>query len=62
MKIVVNLDVMMARRKMSLSELAHGQSVHSEKQQGSGHPIFYSGGHLCRAGLSARGYSGICTG
>lgn len=54
MKIVVNLDVMMARRKMSLGELAQkvditmANPVHPEEQQGEGYPLFHSGGHLCR--------------
>lgn len=65
MKIVVNLDVMMARRKMSLGELAQRVDITManlsilKEQQGEGHPFFYAGGHLCPPGLPAGGHSGV---
>lgn len=50
MEILVNLDVMMAKRKISAGELAERvgitprESVHSQKQQSQGHPLFHTHG------------------
>ena len=47
MPIIVNLDVMMAKRKISLSELA-------EKQQSKSGAVFHPGSPVQSAGLPAR--------
>ena len=64
MEILVNLDVMMAKRKISAGELAERhharESVHSQKQQGEGHPLFHADGAVPRAAMPARRPSGIC--
>lgn len=52
MGIVVNLDVMMAKRKMSLGELAQRVDITManlsilKNQQGPGSAVFHAGGHL----------------
>lgn len=68
MAIVVNLDVMMAKRKMSLSQLSEKVDItlanlsilKNNKSQGGA--LFHTGSHLRRTGLSARRHSGICAG
>ena len=64
--IVVNLDVMMARRKMTLSQLSEKVDITlanlSILKQGQGCPVLHPGSHLRGPGLSAGGYSGICSG
>ncbi len=57
MGIVVNLDVMMAKRKMSLGELA--QKVDITMANLSGGALLHPGGHLQGPGLPAGGYSGV---
>ena len=54
MAIVVNLDVMMARRKMSLNELSQRVDITLANL------LHHPGGHLQGLGLPAGGYSGIC--
>ena len=50
--LIVNLDVMLARRKMSVTELAQrvgitpGQHLHIEKRQSKGHSFFHAGENL----------------
>jgi putative transcriptional regulator len=51
MSIIVNLDVMMAKRKMSPASWPNasasvGQPVHFKNRQGAGHPFFDAGGRL----------------
>ena len=68
MPIIVNLDVMMAKRKISLGELAEKirpysrQSFHSENRKSQSCPIFYFGGNLQRTQLPAGRYIRIQTG
>ena len=65
MPIVVNLDVMMARRKMSLSELAARVDLTLanlsilKNNHAKAVPLYHPGGHLQGPGLPAGGYSGI---
>ena len=57
MPIVVNLDVMMARRHKGAGELAEeignhpGQSVHPQEQQGQSGAVFHAGSAVQGAGL-----------
>ena len=50
MEILVNLDVMMAKRKISAGELAERVGITPanlsilKKQQGQGHPLFHAHG------------------
>ena len=75
MSIIVNVDVMMAKRKMSSQELAEkigitqanlsilktgkAKAIRFSDGQGQGHPLLDAGGYLQGVGLSARGYSGV---
>lgn len=63
--IIVNLDIMMARRKISLGELAEKggyytcQFIYFENGKGKSYPFLYTGGYLQSVGLSAGRYFGI---
>ena len=67
--IIVNLDIMMARRKISLGELAENfiyplaaraaQFIYFENGKGKSYPFLYTGGYLQSVGLSAGRYFGI---
>lgn len=63
--LIVNLDVMLARRKMSVTELAQRVGITLanisilEKRQGKGHSFFHAGENLSGAGMPARGYFGV---
>ena len=67
MPIVVNLDIMMARRKMTLNELAERigitpanprQPLHPQDGEGQGHTLLHPGSHLPGAGVPAGGFAG----
>ena len=68
MPIIVNLDVMMAKRKISLGELAERidltpanlSILKSRKSQS--HTLLHSGGYLQRTGLPAGRHTGIQSG
>ena len=64
MPIVVNLDVMMAKRKMSLGELSAkvDLTLANKKQPCQGGTLLYPRGPVQGAGLSAWGYPGVCAG
>lgn len=68
MAIQVNLDVMLARRKMTLSELASKVDITlanlSVLKTGPGtrHPLQHAGQAVPGAGLPARGSAGLCAG
>jgi len=59
MAIITNLDVMLAKRKMSSKELAEtiGITIQnlscSENRQSQGHPVFDPGGNLQNPSVSA---------
>ena len=65
--IVVNLDVMMAKRKMTLSQLSEKVDItlanlsilKNNKAKGA---LLHPGGHLRRPGLPARRHPGIRAG
>lgn len=63
--IIVNLDIMMARRKISLGELAEKVDITPanlsilKTGKGKSYPFLYTGGYLQSAGLSAGRYFGI---
>lgn len=65
MGILVNLDVMLARRKMSSGELAERVGITPanlsilENRQGQGRAVFHPGRHLPGAAMSARRSIGI---
>ena len=65
MEIIVNLDVMMARRKISAGELAERVGITPanlsilQEQQGQGHPLLNADGAVPRAAMPARGYFGV---
>lgn len=65
MPIIVNLDVMMARRKISLGDLAAkdrphtGQSVHPENRKGQGRAVLHFRSHMQRSRLPAGRHSGV---
>ena len=63
MPIIVNLDVMMAKRKISLGELADKpdscQSFHFENREGKGRAFFHLGSYLQGTRLQTGRYSGI---
>lgn len=66
MAIVVNLDVMMAKRKMTLSQLSEKVDITLAnlsilKTTRPRRALFHPGGHLLPPGLPARRYSGIRT-
>ena len=60
--IVVNLDVMMARRKMTLSQLSEKVDITLANLSILKNNKAKAGSHLRGPGLSAGGYSGICSG
>ena len=56
MAIIINIDVMMAKRKMSLGELAERVDItplDPQEREGQGHPVFHARSDLPRAGLPA---------
>ena len=57
--IIVNLDVMMARRKMSSGEHHAGKPVGAEDGQGEGGALLHTGGYLQSLGLPAGRYFGV---
>jgi hypothetical protein len=65
MPIIVNLDVMMAKRKMSLNELSVKvelpfQSLHPKNRESESHPLQHLRGNLPGFGLPTWRYPGIC--
>lgn len=68
MAIQVNLDVMLARRKMTLSELASKVDItlanlsSAQDRPGTRHPLQHAGQAVPGAGLPARGSAGLCAG
>lgn len=67
MPIIVNLDVMMAKRKISLGELAERidltpANLSILKQESQGHTFLHPGSNLQRTGLPAGRYIGIQSG
>lgn len=67
MAIVVNIDVMMARRKMSLNELSEKVDITPanlsilKKRESKGNSFFYLGSDMSRIKLSAGRYFRIYT-
>ena len=74
MPIIVNLDIMMARRKISLGELAEKidltpanlsilkhprQPLHPEDGESQGRALLYARSHLQGARLPAGGFVGV---
>ena len=65
MPIIVNLDVVLAQRKMRLNDLADGRGhhaakpVHPQNRQGQGHPFLHARSHLQTLELPAGGNFGI---
>ena len=57
MPIVVNLDIMMARRKITLHHSR--QPFHPEDRQGKSHPLLHPRSHLQGARLPAGGFVGV---
>ena len=58
MPIIVNLDVMMAKRKISLGELAERidltpANLYFKNRKSQSHTLLHSGGYLQRTGLPA---------
>jgi hypothetical protein len=68
MAIVINLDLMLAKRKMKSNELANGIGITQQNLsilktgQGQGHPPDHPGCHLPVPGLPARVCPGVGTG
>ena len=68
MPIIVNLDVMMAKRKISLGELAERIDLTPanlsilKTGKSQSHTLLHSGGYLQRTGLPAGRYIGIQSG
>ena len=67
MPIIVNLDVMMAKRKISLGELAERidltpANLYFKNRKSQSHTLLHSGGYLQRTGLPARRHTGIQSG
>ena len=66
MEILVNLDVMMAKRKISATELAQRIDITPanlsilKNNKGQGHPLFHPDGSVPRIAVPARGHPGIC--
>lgn len=65
MAIIVNLDVMMAKRKMTLSQLSEKVDITLanlsilKNNKGQGGALSIPGGYLRRSRLPAGGYSGV---
>ena len=63
MPIIVNLDVMMAKRKISLGDLAEKIDLtpanHTENREGKSHPLLNLRGYLQGTRLSTWRYSRI---
>ena len=65
MPIIINIDVVLAKRKMSMSELAGKvwhysyKFINLKNQQGKSNTIFHSGGYMQGTGLPAGRYFGI---
>ena len=64
MPIIVNLDVMMAKRKISLGDLAEKidltpAPLHTENREGKSHPLLNLRGYLQGTRLSTWRYSRI---
>ena len=57
MAIIINIDVMLAKRKMSVTELSEKVGITMANIS-----ILNFGQHLQSAAVSAGGYSGICPG
>ena len=59
MPIIVNLDVMMAKRKISLGELAEKIDLYPENRKSKSYPLLHTGSYLQRIRLPARRHSGV---
>lgn len=62
MSFIVNLDVMMAKRKMSLNDLSEKVDITLSKLsilKSKSRPLQHFGSHMQGIGMSTRGYIGV---
>lgn len=65
MAIIINIDVMLAKRKMSVTELSQHVGITManlsilKNRKSEGDPLLDLGSHLQSLGLPTRGYFGI---